>query len=36
VGTPIAEWFIYVYFMENPKLKWMITGEKSILGNHHM
>ena len=28
VGTPIAEWFIYVYFMENPKLKWMITGEK--------
>ena len=21
VGTPIAEWFIYVYFMENPQTK---------------
>ena len=25
-GTPIAGWFIDVYFMENPNLKWMTGG----------
>ena len=25
-GTPISGWFIYVYFMENPKIEWMRTG----------
>ena len=31
-GTP--KWL--VYFMENPNLKWMITGGNPILGNLHI
>ena len=23
-GNPMAGWFIYVYFMENPKQKWIV------------
>ena len=35
-GTPIARWFIYVYFMENPKMKWMRTGSTATSGNLHL
>ena len=31
-----AGWFIYVYFMENPNLKWMMTRGTPISGNLHM
>ena len=31
-GTAIAGWFL----MENPNLKWIVTGGAPIVGNHHL
>lgn len=34
VATPIARWMVFI--VENPHLKWMITGGSPILGNPNM
>jgi hypothetical protein len=34
MGVPLYRWM--VDFMENPNLKWMMTGDTPILGNPHL
>ena len=35
-GTPRCQARWMVYFMDNPNIKWMMTGGTPILGNHQM
>ena len=34
MGVPLYRWM--VYFMENPRIKWMITGGSPTSGNLHI